>query len=154
MSICENRSFIASGRDIGEAVIDEDCAPSSAFHVSGESAPPCPQIAGDGAVSDAEVLDEITKGFGLWDTPVVGLADDDFDDVSDDNRSSADDAAPAKARYMAILLPPRTRGPVGVPAIVVPDENARKIDVFGRRGPVSTGKSCHREAENAVQTGL
>jgi len=113
-------SFIASGRDIGEAV-DDDCAPSSAFHVSDDSTPLCPQVAGDGVVSDADVLDEMTKGFGLWDTPVVGFADDDFDDVSDDNRSSADAAAPAKARYMAKLPSPRMRGHVGVPAIVVPD---------------------------------
>ena len=110
---------------------DGDCAASSALQVSGDNTPLCPQF---DAVEDAVepgVLDVRLKGFEFWVTPVVGFDADDFDDVSDDNRSSAVDAAPAKARYMAILPPPRMRGPAGVPAIVVPDQNARKIDIFG-----------------------
>ncbi|GAA3850577.1 hypothetical protein AFIC_001202 [[Pseudomonas] carboxydohydrogena] len=133
-SICENRSFIASEDDVEAFVAEGDCAASSAFHVSGDKAPLCPQFEAAEDVADADVLDEMLKGFEFWVTPVVVFADDDFDDVSDDNRSSAVDAAPAKARYMAILPPPRMRGPTGVPAIVVPDQNARKIDIFGQDG--------------------
>jgi hypothetical protein len=130
-SICENRSCIAVDGDELEALVaDGDCAASSAFHVSDDSAPLCPQFPDVEDVAEADVLDVRLKGFEFWVTPVVGFVDDDFDDVSDDNRSSADDAAPAKARYMAILPPPRMRGPAGVQQLSCRVKNACKIDIF------------------------
>jgi hypothetical protein len=110
-SICENRSFIAFDGDVEAFVVVGDCAASSAFQVSADKTPLFPQFPEAEEAAEAEVLDETLNGFAFWVTPVAVFVEDDFDDVSDDNRSSAVDAAPAKARYMAILPPPRMRGP-------------------------------------------
>lgn len=130
-----------------------DCAASSAFHVSGDRAPLCPQLPDVEDVADVDVADVRLKGFEFWVTPVVAFDDDDFDDVSDDNKSSAVDAAPAKARYMAILPPPRMRGPTEVQQMPCRVRNADKIDIIVRNGLFWSGKSCRQGAENAVQTG-
>ncbi|BEV44597.1 hypothetical protein CRBSH125_07800 [Afipia carboxidovorans] len=86
-------------------------------------------------------------------TPVPGFVDDDFDAASDDSRSSAVDAAPAKARYMAILPPPRMRGPTGVPAIVVPEENAGKSALFSARAARHPAKAAERGQKMPIRKG-
>ena len=93
VSICENRSLSAALRLVGP-LCPCDCADSSVFHVAGDNWLP----AAAPAVVEADV---VVVGFVIENElagtiPVCpfDVDEDDDDEVSDDNRSIADEAAP------------------------------------------------------------